>query len=238
MNEMKVIIAEDDLPSQTILAHFLELLPEYKVVGKAQNGEEFYEMVLKENPDIVLVDINMPVLNGIKAGSACKEMLPNLQVIFITGYDEFAIEAFNISATDYIVKPIERVRLLVALEKAKKQIQLSKKKNKAPNKLYIKSNNSFHYLSVDDILFIEKEGRRTILHTSTNQFETLESLQEIEERLPSYFFKTHRSYVVNLKTIERIDSSGETYLAKFPGINKVAYISKLKINEVNSLLKA
>lgn len=235
MKELKVIIAEDDLPSKTLLYHFIDLLPDYKVVGEATNGQELLQLVKEEKPDIVLVDILMPGMNGMEAAKVCKQLLPSIQVIFITGSDKFAVEAFTLSAVDYIVKPIENARLFVALEKAKQSLQLQEHIDAKPNynyKLVIKSNNTFIYLVFDDILFIEKEGRKTILHTEKDRFETLESLQELEERLPDFFYKSHRSYLVNLRKIEKIEPSGESYLAYFGVPDKTAYISKLKINEV------
>lgn len=241
MDTLKVIIADDDHPSRAILAHFIQLLPEYKVVAEASNGEELIEVVLKEKPDIVLVDIRMPGLNGVDAVKACMEIIPSFQVIFTTGYDDFAVEAFNISATDYIVKPIERARLFMALEKAKNLILMENDRSastlrKAINRLAIKSNNTYLYLPIDDILYIEKEGRKTILQTCNECFETTESLQELEEKLPNNFYKTHRSFLVNLKKIIKIEAFGETYLAYFSGTEKVAYISKLRINEVHTIM--
>lgn len=239
MEKFKVIIADDDHPSRMVLMHFIRLLPEYEVVQEAANGEEFIQLVMKEEPEIVLVDINMPDLNGMEAVKICKERFPSLQVIFTTGYDEFAVEAFNISAADYIVKPIERTRLFIALEKAKKQIQFNNGSNQVmekAKKLAIKSNNTFLYLSIDDILYAEKEGRKTILHTKDSNYETSDSLQELEGKLPNQFYKTHRSFLVNLRKITKIVPSGETYLAHFNRTEKIAYISKLKINDVHRLL--
>ncbi|MED3625247.1 LytR/AlgR family response regulator transcription factor [Neobacillus thermocopriae] len=243
MNELRVIIADDDLSSRLLLVHLMKDLPELKVVGEAENGIDFFHLVIEEKPDIVLVDIHMPGLNGLEAVIACKEVLPDLQIIFITGYDEYAIEAFQISATDYIVKPVERVRLYMALERAKKQYQLKKmsqkiKNLKETNKLLIRSNRSLQYVVPMDILFIEKEGRKTVVHTANQEIETSEPIQKLGERLPSYFVKTHRSYLINLKTIEKIEPSGETYTASFFHTQKVAYISKLKINEVTRLLSS
>jgi two-component system, LytTR family, response regulator len=241
MEKIRVVLADDDVSSRFILSHFTQLLSDYDVVGEAGSGEELIQLVMKEKPDIALVDINMPNISGMEAIKACNEIYPSLQVIFTTGHDEFAVEAFNLAAVDYIVKPIERVRLFVGLEKAKKMIQLQKKQEeivkKGINKLAIKSNNSFLYLSTKDILYIEKEGRKSIVHTYKHRFETTESLQELEERLPEYFYKTHRSYIVNLKKIEKIESFGETFLAYFSSEDKVAHISKLKINEVFELIE-
>lgn len=236
---MNVIIADDDLSSRTILSQFMQLLPEYKIIGEVSSGEELIDLVMVKLPDIILVDINMPGLNGVEAVKSCKKILPSLQVIFITGYDEFAVDAFNLSATDYIVKPIERSRLYIALEKAKKSLELQKLQNiqRGSNRLAIKSNNAVIYLSFDDILYIEKEGRKTIIHTSNDQFDTTIPLQELEVKLPKDFYKTHRSYVINLNKINKIKHSGNTYLAFFNKTEKVAYISKLKINDVQSLME-
>ena len=239
MEELKVVLADDDVSSRNLLSYIIELLPEYKIVGQASNGKELIEVVMSEKPTIVLVDIQMPLLNGVEAAKICKEKLPSLQVIFTTGSEEFAVEAFNISAIDYIVKPIEKVRLFIALEKAKQSLQLQARTETKPvikNKLAIKYNQAILYLTIEDILYIEKEGRKSILHTEEDRYESLDSLQELEDRLPSYFFKTHRSYLVNLRKILKIKSLGETYIAEFAVPDKFAYISKLKIHEVHRLM--
>ncbi|WP_312470555.1 LytTR family DNA-binding domain-containing protein [Neobacillus sp.] len=241
MTKLKVIIADDDLSSKSLLAHYIQLLPDYKVAGMVSNGEELIQVVMKEKPEIVLVDINMPKINGVEAAKACKKIVPSVQVIFTTGYAEFAVEAFNLAAVDYIVKPIEKIRLFIALEKAKVGLKLHRRMeerqiNIIPNKLAIKSNQTVLYLPLDEIFYVEKEGRKSIIQLEDDRVETMESLQEIEKRLPNYFYRTHRSYVVNLREIIKIESFGETYLAHFFNSNKVAHISKLQINKVHQLM--
>jgi two-component system, LytTR family, response regulator len=241
MGEMKVIVVDDDASSRTLLSHFTQLAPDYRVIGEAASSKECIELVKKEKPDIALVDIGMPDVNGVETMRICKEVHPPLQVIFTTGHDEYAIDAFELSAVDYLVKPIERVRLFIALEKARKSIKMIKsfevkKSKKVVNKLLFKSYQTFVYLAPDEILYIEKEGRKSVVHTESDQFDTMESLLDIEDRLPETFFKTHRSYLVNLKRITKIESLGETYAATFPQSDKKAYISKLKINEVHRLM--
>jgi two-component system, LytTR family, response regulator len=240
LENLKVVIADDDSPSRMILFHFTEMFPGVKMVGEAENGEDLIKTVMEKRPDIILVDINMPGINGVEAVKMCREINPTIQVIFTTGYDEYAVEAYSMSVVDYLVKPIERTRLFVALDKAKQAIErrLDRNKNKAPRKLVVKSQNFHIFLLMEDILFIEKEGRKSVIHTKNERYETTESLQEIEERLPDYFFKTHRSYIVNLKKVYRIESSGETFLAYFHDCDKISYISKLKINEVQDILNA
>lgn len=235
-----MIIADDDSSSRLLLQHTIKLFSDFEIIAEAANGEELFKLAVELRPDLLLVDINMPGLTGLEAVKLCKKSMPSLQVIFTTGYEEFAVEAFNMSAVDYLVKPIERTRLFVALDKAKKAIQLDRTlvtQSRQYNKLSIKSNNSFLYLHINEILYIEKEGRKTILHTISERHETTESLTDLEKMLPDYFYKTHRSYLVNLSRITRIEPSGETYLACFANTAKTAYISKLKISEVQEQIE-
>ena len=239
MKKLNVIIADDDCSSKSLLSHYIKLLPDYQIAGKVSNGEELIQMVMKEKPEIVLVDINMPIVNGVEAAKVCKQLNHSVQVIFTTGYDEFAVEAFNLAAVDYLVKPIEKTRFFIALEKAKLGLQLQKRieeKQHISSKLAIKSNQTFLYIAIEDILYIEKNGRKSLIHTVNNTVETIESLQEIEKRLPQYFYRSHRSYLVNLRKIVKIESFGETYLAYFSSSESIAHISKLQIQQVHRLL--
>jgi two-component system, LytTR family, response regulator len=241
MEKMKIMIADDDAYSRNLLIQLIQKLPEYEVVGEAANGEELILLFTMAKPDIVLVDINMPYVNGVEAARACKEITPYLQVIFTTGSDEYAVEAFNIAATDYIVKPVEKIRLFIALEKAKRAIQLHKSyiqlpDKKTPTKLSIKANNTILYIPLMDILYLEKKGRKTMIHTANQIYETKDTLQDLQARLPDYFYKTHRSYLVNIHKIYKIVPSGETYLTHFSCSEKNAHISRLKINEVYDVI--
>ncbi|MED1471916.1 LytTR family DNA-binding domain-containing protein [Bacillus salipaludis] len=241
MEEIKVVIADDDPSSRMLLAQFTQLLPDYIVAGEAASGNELLELVMKEKPEIVLLDIQMPDLNGVEAARACKMIAPSVHIIFTTGHEEYAVEAFNLSAVDYLVKPIERTRFFMAMEKAKKSMEVvrtleARAAKKEWRRLAIKSNQTFVYLPVEKILFIEKEGRKSVIHTVDERFVTHEPLLDLADRLPDYFHKTHRSYLVNLKKIVKIEALGETYSAHFANSEKTAYISKLKINEIHRLM--
>ncbi|PLR78199.1 DNA-binding response regulator [Bacillus sp. V3-13] len=241
MNQFNVAIADDDATARDILNHYIELVPDFKIIGEATDGEKLIPLVLTKKPDIIIVDIDMPGLNGLEAVKSLKELFPTLAVIFTTGHTEFAVEAFEISATDYVIKPIDTTRFFKALEKAKKLVQMQKDvstiSSDSEKKLAIRTMNAHLYLPMEDILFIEKEGRKTVIYTDYDRFETNESLQELEGRLQPFFFKTHRSFLVNLKKIIKIEVMGESYSAHFSNFNKTAHISKLKINEVQNYFK-
>jgi diguanylate cyclase (GGDEF)-like protein len=128
---IKIVIADDHEPSRRIIRRFLEPLDQITIVGEAGSGEELIRAVADNEPNLVLVDINMPKMNGIQAIKECLSLNPGLKVIFITGHNEYAVEAFDVSAVDYIVKPIEKHRLEVAIEKAKTIIMMNFELNEA-----------------------------------------------------------------------------------------------------------
>ena len=245
MEELKVIIADDTTTSRTVLRRFLESFQNISIVGEAENGEELLQKVAVEEPHLVLVDISMPILNGIEAIRSCMQILPQLKVIFITGHDDYAVEAFNLSAVDYIVKPVERVRLLQAVEKARQAVksrndQLLKEfsnMKEGLKRLVLRAERTIHFIPFPDILFIEKTARKAVVHTKLKKIESNETLGALLKRLDTGFLQTHRAYIVNFAHVSSIVPSGDTNLVYFHNDDRQAYISKHKLNEVLDLLE-
>ena len=185
-------------------------------------------------------------LDGFEAIQTALMFHPELKFVFITGYDEFAAEAFNISAADYIVKPVEQKRLYLAVEKVKRLIEidevLSYKDEEEETrfehigKLIVRFDRSIYFIPYEDIFFIEKVERKSVIHTKDKIFETYENLSMLEERLPNVFIQTHRSYLVNFQHVSNIRHSGETYLIFFYGYDKPAYISRNRMSFVQKFI--
>lgn len=239
MNRIRVIIVDDNEDSLEILQYFLAQLSDFEVVGTCKNGDELIDEVMKSKPDLLLADINMPKKNGVLAIKECLEFYSKLKFIFITGYDEYSVEAFEIAATDYIVKPIEKHRLYKALEKAKKAIMYERNNsNRVQIKMLpIKNQNGTSYIPQNEIYFVEKDGKKCLVYTKDKIFETSENISKLTEKLEPYFYSAHRSYIINLKLVVYIVPQNETYLAYFSDFNRQASISKLKINEVKARME-
>ncbi|RFU70798.1 DNA-binding response regulator [Peribacillus saganii] len=230
---MKVLIAEDDSSTRKFLKHFIERLPNFDIVGEACNGEDLISSIVTSRPDIVLVDIGMPLLNGMDAIKSCVNLFPMLQVIFITGSDDYALEAFNVKAVDYILKPVEGVRLYTALERAAQNHDQALNKKTAPKKdLMIKLNQSIIFIPQEEILFIERLERKSVIHTKVRQYETNDSLGHLGSLLDSRFLACHRSYIINMEKLEMVEASGQSYKAHFKNYEKTAKISKNKLVEL------
>ncbi|WP_226682362.1 LytR/AlgR family response regulator transcription factor [Sutcliffiella horikoshii] len=239
MKPINVVLVDDNQNSLEILEFFIGELKEFRIVDICNSGEKLIDSVMKNKVDLVIADINMPKKSGLDAIKECLEFSPDLKFIFVTGYNEFAVEAFAISAVDYIVKPIEKIRLYKALERAKGQLhsEMADTDQKNHNKrLSVRSNSSFYYIPFEDIIFIEKSGKKCIIYTNNQSIETYENISDIYKQLDQNFYRTHRSYIVNLRMLSHITPKNETYFAYFTNHEKYAHISKLKINEVQELL--
>jgi two-component system, LytTR family, response regulator len=228
-----VLIADDDPSSRKLMHHFITSLPGFEIVGEVKDGQELIQAVITKKPDIALCDISMPKLSGLEAIKSCKELLPSLQVIFITGHEDFALEAFEVKAVDYILKPIERNRVYSALERAAKISGSPIESDKAVTKdLVIKQHNSLTFVSPDEIIFIERKDRKSVVHTHAEKYEANESLTSIGTLLDSRFMTSHRSYIINLDQLTKIEASGQIYYAFFKNYPETAKISKHKLTEL------
>ncbi|QST01320.1 response regulator transcription factor [Pontibacillus sp. ALD_SL1] len=239
----RVLIADDQDASRKLLRQMVEKIAgdAFEIIDEATDGEQLVEKVIVSEPDLVLCDIEMPKQKGNEAIRACKEVNADLQFIFTTAYDTFAVEAFNLNAVDYVMKPIQMNRLLLSLERAKKVLrQLNTEKQETKSKEYqripIRFNRSLYYVQVDDILFIEKSDRKAVIHTSYEQYSSPETLEYFMEYLDNKFVQSHRSFIINLERISRIQTSGKSYLVFFHGYEEPAQISKQNIQRIQNMM--
>ena len=195
----KIVIVDDEQLAIQELTYILSKVSYAKIIGTFTDAKAALQFVMIEEPDVVFLDINMPVLNGIKFTEQLRQMGLRTQIIFATAYDDYAIKAFDHNALDYILKPYEADRIYQALHKAKK--------SNIPSmvKYPVWRGDKMLLLDIDDILYCEVENNKVKLHTSNDCFELSECLSKLEEKLPSSkFFRTHRSFIVNVAKITEV----------------------------------
>lgn len=246
MNDIiKLVIAEDDLQCKNFLKEIIQNHGDIKIVGEAENGNELIHLVSSLRPHAVIADIEMPELNGMSAIKKLNEMNQEVLTIFVTAYSDFAVDAFEVSSVDFIVKPYSKERIGKALEKIRYWLNARDKDYdklnnivKSSDKLFIKFGHEIHFIDSDTIYFIEKERKKTVINTENNRYETFETMNELEKRLnPNYFFRSHKCYIINLKKIEKIIPWGsDSYLIKFFYCNSDALISRSKVKILHELL--
>ncbi|WP_367590672.1 LytR/AlgR family response regulator transcription factor [Heyndrickxia ginsengihumi] len=214
-----------------ILHHFLKPLSNIRVIAQCHSSDELRELVRLEKPDLLLLDIQISNVDGIRAVQDCLMIHPDVKVIFITKCDEYAIEAFRMNAVDYILKPIERLRLYQAINKAESMILYERRQMKEKNNrnLIIKDHKGTTYVPLQEIIFIEKYGAKCLVYTKEWIYETNGNLGDLMTELDDYFFLAHRSYIINLTKISQIVMKNDTYTAQFWDFEHYASISKLRI---------
>ena len=215
---MKAIIVDDERLARNELRSLLAEFPEIEVIAEASNASEALEKIASEQPDVVFMDIHMPDTNGIEALKQLKELDEIPKVVFVTAYDEHAIEAFRLNALDYLLKPVDPDRLnetinkLVASEEEENFEALQKDTRKdrllsLEDKIFIKDGEKCYYIALHEIRYFESMGNYVKVFFKNSKPMILRSLNSLEERLsPDHFFRANRKYIINLNHITGIEN--------------------------------
>jgi len=195
---MRALIIDDERLARAELTRLLAAHPEIEVAGEARNGEEALDLIAKLVPDLLFLDIQMPGMTGF-------ELLERLdqvpQVIFTTAYDQYAIQAFEVSALDYLLKPIAPNRLAAALAKLRPRPERLRLEQ-----VFVRDGGRCWIVRLPDIFLLESEGNYTRLHFAGERPLIRRSLNALEEQLdPNIFFRAGRKEIINLKWIDKVD---------------------------------
>lgn len=206
---MMTIVAVDDEPlALQLITRYIDETPELSLLGDFRNPVEAAAFLMENSVDIVLLDIQMPGLNGIEF---TRQMTRGPKVIFTTAYKKYAIEGFKLEVVDYLVKPFSYEDFLKAIHRAEKLISLEKKSNENAESgkfLYLKSNYKIRRIKFDDIEYIEgfNDYVRIYAASSAEPVQSQTTLKSLEAKLPAgKFMRIHRSFIVNLRMVETVD---------------------------------
>lgn len=228
---MKALIIEDEFPSREELSFLLEKTGKIQIIGKFSCFEEALPLIQSGGADVIFLDIQINGINGIDAAKELIKMEVSPKIVFSTGYDEYAVQAFDLNAVDYITKPYSEKRILKTIDRLEKSIDNADKDDNPKtnttffeeDRISVWSGNRMVVLHFQDIhYFTSSENRKTILKTTDNSFEVKATLKQIETILDTNkFLRTHKSYIINLEKIkEIIPWFNSTYLVKFTGGNE------------------
>lgn len=205
MNTYKTIIVDDERLAREEVKRALSNYPEYIVVGEASNVYDAANLIEKELPDLIFLDIHMPEKSGF---DLLEELAVVPKVVFTTAYDQYAVKAFEVNALDYLVKPLRDERFAVTIEKIKAEFsKIGTRKNPLPmhNKIFIKDGEQCYFVPLKDIRLIQSMDNYARFFFGNNKAMIKRSLNLIEEKLdPNVFFRINRSQIVNTEYIERI----------------------------------
>jgi len=213
------------------LEYILNKIKYISDIKKASSGFEALELCQMENFDVVFLDIRLGDSNGVRVAQRLMENERPPKIVFVTAFDEYAVKAFELEAVDYVLKPFSEERIKKTLYRLKNilnqddhiKYNVTNDNIKAINKLAVELDGKITLLDLEEIVFIEADGRNSIIRTSTQEYNTNISLKDLETRLKSAtFFRPHRSFIINLQKInEVIRWFNGTYIIKMQGYDKV-----------------
>jgi two-component system, LytTR family, response regulator len=223
---LRVVIADDERPARSFLAAMLRGFDDVKLIGEAANGAEAIELIERERPDLALLDLQMPEIDGLSVVRLLKKSRMPL-VAFVTAYDEYAVRAFELNAVDYLLKPVDRVRLRESLNRAQERLERGDLRMEAVSRMDaaaasyeeatrppileripIRQKDEIVIVHVKDIASIVAEGEILRLTTERNETYTLSyRLKDLEARLdPARFVRLGRGTLANVEMMRRVSS--------------------------------
>jgi DNA-binding LytR/AlgR family response regulator len=211
METINCLITDDEPIAREIIRTYCGHLPYLKVVGSCSNALEAKLILREHKVDLLFLDINMPIMDGI---SFLKTLKKPPQIIFTTAYKEYALDAFDLAACDYLLKPFSLERFIIAVDKAMEKIHgtqipaVNNPSAKPEDYIFIKTDGKIFKILHDDLFYAEANGNYTKIITSTNTLMPGMSFSAIEELLPSsLFLRVHRSFIVNKSKIGHIEGN-------------------------------
>ncbi|MCK8523632.1 LytTR family DNA-binding domain-containing protein [Aquimarina sp. D1M17] len=204
---MKCILADDEPIARQILENYIKEIPNLELIASCKNAFEVIEVLQKQSPDILFLDINMPKLSGL---SLLKTLQQKPAVIITTAYPEHAVVGFELAVTDYLLKPFSFERFLQAVYKVNTKNEATntiiKEEKETPKTIFVKSDKKIIKLNTDHISHIEAYGNYIKIYTD-RMILTPQTLTEFSEKLPECFLRIHKSFVVNFDKLKLIDGN-------------------------------
>jgi len=236
---LKVLIVDDEPPARERLRSLLAEIADIQVVGEATNGEEGLRSAVDLLPDVVLLDVRMPGMDGIEAARHLNALEEPPAVIFTTAYDEYAVNAFEAQAVGYLLKPIRQEKLAAALAQASRltRPQLLKIAAASPSErrthIAARHREGLRLIPVEEVQFFFAEQKYTTVRHLKGEDLIEDSLRALEEELGSGFVRIHRNALVSVRFLERIERNADgQYFVRLRGCEAPLQVSRRMAGEL------
>ncbi|WP_410207715.1 LytR/AlgR family response regulator transcription factor [Fusobacterium sp.] len=235
------VIVEDEYPAREELKYFISNHENIHLEKEFDNPIDALKYLQDNKVDGIFLDINMPDLDGMSLGKILAKLNPDMKIIFITAYRDYAADAFEIRAFDYLLKPYSEKRIHEVLSSLAKTKEIQ---NETPleiskiNKVTVFSGEKMVVISLDDICYIEVVEKESMIHTKESVYSSKFKISKWEEILPKdKFYRTHRSYIINLDKITEVEPwFNGTYILKVKDLKFKVPVSRNNVKEFKELL--
>ncbi len=243
---MRILIVDDEPLARARLKRLVQELDAKCSIAEAGNGKEALLRSSELNPDIVLLDVRMPEMDGIETAQQLARLANPPAVIFTTAFSEHALHAFDAQAIDYLVKPIRKERLEQALAKANRlnraqlaSLEQSNEKRKGRSHLSVTVRGNLEVIPIDDVIFFQADQKYVRVRTARMEALIEDSLKTLEDEFPETFLRIHRNALINVEFITGIekDMLGRAFI-KLSGTEEKLEISRRLLPDVRRYLKS
>ncbi len=242
---LRTILVDDETPARERMRRLLREHADIVCVGEATHGTQALELVHALQPDLLFLDIQMPELDGL--GVAASLPRPGPRVVFVTAYDEHALRAFELAATDYLLKPVDKERLRTCLDRVRGASLAGHEQARAieahlpdkQRKMAVRSGSKYVVFDVSSIAAVVSQDHYSCIWAGGRELLSDESLDKLIARLePGPFLRVHRSAIVNVNCIEELLQEGDRkYVARIAGAPEVRIpISRERLDELKRIL--
>ena len=233
------IIVEDELPAREELKYFLNEEKEIKLIAEFDNPLDTLNFLENNTTDVIFLDISMPDMNGISLGKIVTKMYPNMKIVFITAYKDYAVDAFEIKAFDYLLKPYSETRirnLLKSLVNTETEV-ISSIKNSNLKKITVNIDERLYVISLNDVDYIEASEKETLIFSNQKKYISKIKISKWEEMLKGYnFYRCHRSFIINLDKITEIEQwFNSSWIIKIKNYTTAIPVSRNNIKELKEI---
>jgi len=233
----RVLIVDDEAPARERLRSLLVELDQVDVIGEAMTGEQAIQRAAELVPDVVLLDVRMPGIDGIEAARHMNVLEQPPAVIFTTAFDEYAMKAFDAQAVGYLLKPIRKEKLAAALAHAQRltrpQLQKLTPQTEARSHVAAKHRDGLRLIPLDEILFFFAEQKYTTVRHLKGEDLIEDSLRALEDEFGSAFVRIHRNALISVRYLERIERNGDgQYFVRLRGCEAPLQVSRRMASEL------
>ena len=242
---MKILIVDDEKPARDRLNRLIDSLDDYQVVGMAQHGQQALELSEQLSPDIILMDIRMPGMDGLEAAQHLSRQSEPPAIIFTTAFSDHALEAFETHAVDYLLKPVKLERMQAALDACQQmnRAQLHQTLEKVVNEdirqhICARVRGNLVLIALQDIYYFHAEQKYVTVRHSGGEVLIEEPLKSLEQEFAEDFHRIHRNALVRLDKVAGMKNNADGHQVFFDGIDDQLEVSRRHLSGVRKILKS
>lgn len=242
---MKILIVDDETPARLRLRSLIDEIGGYEIAGEAANGKEALEVTENIRPDILLLDIRMPLMDGLETARHLLEFEAAPAVIFTTAYNQHALEAFEANAIDYLLKPVRKQKLETTLQKVQRlnqaqlsQLRIENNGENARTHICTRLRGNLQLIPVTDIIYFQADQKYVTVRHKKGEVLIEESLKSIEDEFSERFVRIHRNALVEKSSLVGMEKTRDgSQLAVMRDANEKLEISRRHVPEIRKMLK-